>query len=388
MSIDTTHDATADRRRLSSKEFRDIIGRFASGVTVITAQHDGRLLGTTASAVSSLSLEPPMLLVCLNKTSTTGQGIAQAGRFAVNILAEDQADAAMQFASKGDKFAGVNVLYGAGGEPLLEDALANLECRVVEEVTGGTHSVFLAEVEHATGRQGAPLAYFRGQFGRLELKQDDEAFRDIRAKVLSRELPTGRSLSLDEVAEIAAVPRGSAYHALTKLTGEGLVTRTLDGQFQVTPLTLLGVTEGLEARRAIEVGVAARTVGGLTPEELAALRAAVEATRPTEPFDIATHLGKYGAFHEYFVGMAGSPALVDAHRRVNTAAMIMAVTGEHAIGEDGYRVAAESAYRHHVRLLEAYESGDLTRAVDVISRHIDDSITFTRRHMEAVGGEV
>lgn len=388
MSIDTTHEATSERRRLSSDEFRDIIGRFASGVTVITAQHEGRLLGTTASAVSSLSLDPPMLLVCLNKTSTTGQGIAEAGRFAVNILGEDQADAAMQFASKGDKFAGVRILHGSGGEPLLEDALANLECRVVEEVTGGTHSVFLAEVEHATGRQGAPLAYFRGQFGRLELKQDDDAFRDIRAKVLSRELPTGRSLSLDEVATAAGVPRGSAYHALTKLTGEGLVSRTADGQFRVTPLTLQGVVEGLEARRAIEVGVAACTVGRLDPGQLAELRDAVEATRPGEPFDIGSHLGKYGAFHEHFVGLAGSPALIDAHRRVNTAAMIMAVTGERAIGADGYRVAAESAYRHHVRVLEAYEAGDLTRATDVISHHIDDAITFTRRHMEAVGGEI
>jgi 4-nitrophenol 2-monooxygenase / 4-nitrocatechol 4-monooxygenase, reductase component len=384
MSIDTTHA----RHRLSSNEFRDIIGRFASGVTVITAQHEGTLLGTTASAVSSLSLDPPMLLVCLNKASATGQGIAQAGRFAVNILGEDQADAAMQFAGKGDKFAGMSILYGAGGEPLLEDALANLECRVAEEVTGGTHSVFLAEVEHATGRQGAPLAYFRGQFGRLELKQDDDAFRDIRAKVLSRELPTGRPLSLDEVAGIAGVPRGSAYHALTKLTGEGLVTRTADGQFRVTPLTLTGVIEGLEARRAIEVGVAACTVGRLEPEQLAELRAAVEATRPAEPFDIDFHLGKYRGFHEHFVGLAGSPALVDAHRRVDTAAMIMSVTGEHAVDEDAYPVAAESAYRHHVRVLEAYEAGDLTRAIDVIGHHIDDAINFTRRHMEAVGGEL
>ena len=81
----------------------------------------------------------------------------------------------------------------APAQPLLEDALANLECRVVEEVTGGTHSVFLAEVEHATGRQGAPLAYFRGQFGRLELEQDDDAYRDIRARVMSRELPAGQA---------------------------------------------------------------------------------------------------------------------------------------------------------------------------------------------------
>ena len=119
------------------------------------------------------------------------------------------------------------------------------------------------------------------------------------------------------------------------------------------------MTEGLEARRAIELGVAARTVGR---SHAGAARRVPRGgrghhARPTTAFDIATHLGSTARFHEYFVGLAGSPALVDAHRRVNTAAMIMSVTGERAIGEDGYQVAAESAYRHHVRLLEAYESG-------------------------------
>jgi 4-nitrophenol 2-monooxygenase / 4-nitrocatechol 4-monooxygenase, reductase component len=389
MSVETTGPGAAgERRSLSSDEFRDIIGRFASGVTVITAQHEGTPFGTTASAVSSLSLEPPMLLVCLNKSSTTGQAIAQARHFAVNILGEGQADAAMRFAGKGDKFAGARIVAGAAGEPLLEDALANLECRVVEEVTGGTHSVFLAEVEHATGRQGAPLAYFRGQFGRLELAQDDEAFRDIRARVLSRELPVGEPLGIDAVAERAGVPRGSAYHALTKLTGEGLVTRTAEGHFVVTPLTVTGLVEGLEARRAIELGVATSTVGRLTSEQLAEFRAAVEATRPAEDFDTSEQLATYAGFHEYFVGLANSPALVDAHRRVNTVAMIMSMTGGRAVGEDGLKVAAESAFRHHVRLLEAFEAGDLQRATSVIDRHIDESLAFSRRHMEAVGGEV
>ena len=235
MSTDTKTEAVGEHRRLESNEFRDIIGRFASGVTVITVEHEDQRYGTTASAVCSLSLEPPMLLVCLNKSSSTGQAIAAARHFAVNILGEGQADAAMRFAGKGDKFAGQRIVRGVAGQPLLGDALANLECRVAEEVTGGTHTVFLGEVEHATGGHGAPLAYFRGQFGRLELKQDEDAHHDIRARVLSRELPAGEPLSLDAVAELVGVPRGSAYHALTKLSGEGLVTRTADGQFVVTP---------------------------------------------------------------------------------------------------------------------------------------------------------
>lgn len=157
-----------DRRRLSAEEFRDVIGHFASGVTVVSVAHEGERYGTTASAVSSLSLEPPMMLVCLNRESATGQAISAAGHFAVNILGEDQPDAARRFARKGgDKFGGVEVGPGVWDDPLLTDALATLECRVVEEVSGGTHSVFFGEVHRGSARKGRPLTYFRGQFGRL-----------------------------------------------------------------------------------------------------------------------------------------------------------------------------------------------------------------------------
>ena len=159
-----------DQRRLTSDEFRNVIGHFASGVTVITAVHDERPYGTTASAVTSLSLEPPMMLVCLDRESQTGGVIVEEGRFAVNILGEDQADLAVRFATKApDKFDGVATTRGEYGEPLLADALATLECRVVEQTTGGTHVVFFGEVERGSARAGAPLAYYRGQFGRLQL---------------------------------------------------------------------------------------------------------------------------------------------------------------------------------------------------------------------------
>ena len=159
-----------ERRSLTSDEFRDVISHFASGVTVITALDDGRAYGTTASAVTSLSLEPPMLLICMNKQSETGRAVAHSKRFGVNILGANQVDLAERFARKGDdKFTGVPVTPGTWGEPLFDDALATLECRVTEETTGGTHYVFLAEVESAAARGGAPLAYFRGEFGRLEL---------------------------------------------------------------------------------------------------------------------------------------------------------------------------------------------------------------------------
>ena len=159
-----------EARSLTSDEFREVISHFASGVTVITARSDGERYGTTASAVTSLSLEPPMLLICMNKQSETGRAVAAAGHFAVNILGADQIDLAERFARKGgDKFDGVPTTPGQWGEPLFDEAVATLECRVTEQMTAATHYVFFAEVVSATARGGAPLAYFRGQFGRLDL---------------------------------------------------------------------------------------------------------------------------------------------------------------------------------------------------------------------------
>ena len=160
-------------RSLTPEEFREVISHFASGVTVVTAVHDGRPWGTTASAVTSLSLEPPMLLICMNKQSETGRAVAAAGHFAVNILGADQIELAQRFARKGgDKFAGVAVSDGKWGEPIFDEALATLECRVAEQTAVATHYVFMAEVLSGAARAGTPLAYFRGQFGRLELTTD------------------------------------------------------------------------------------------------------------------------------------------------------------------------------------------------------------------------
>ena len=155
------HHHLVDRER-----FRSVMGHFASGVTIISTRHEGIDYGLTASAVSSLSLDPPMLLICVNKTSNTRNAIEASGVFAVNILRENQSEVARQFAaSRPDKFTGLSVSYGDLSVPLLDNMLATIECRVVESVSGGTHTVFLAEVEAAQAREGMPLAYFRGRMG-------------------------------------------------------------------------------------------------------------------------------------------------------------------------------------------------------------------------------
>jgi 4-nitrophenol 2-monooxygenase / 4-nitrocatechol 4-monooxygenase, reductase component len=149
--------------------FREVVGHFATGVAVITARRDGQDFGLTASAVASLSLEPPMLLVCLNRASVTHGALTAAGAYGVNVLTDEQAEIAIRFAGteRRTKFAGLRLHYGPLGQPLLTDALARLECRVSETVSAGTHTVFLGTVAHAEATPGSPLTYFRGRFGRF-----------------------------------------------------------------------------------------------------------------------------------------------------------------------------------------------------------------------------
>jgi 4-nitrophenol 2-monooxygenase / 4-nitrocatechol 4-monooxygenase, reductase component len=147
--------------------FRDVIGHFASGVTIVTTRVEGRDFGTTASAVSSLSMEPPMLLACLNRSSETGRAIVASRAFAVSILGEGQGELATRFATKSPaKFRDGDLARGEDGIPLIAGALAHLECNVVDTATGGTHTVFLAQVHAAAAGQGSPLTYYRGRFGR------------------------------------------------------------------------------------------------------------------------------------------------------------------------------------------------------------------------------
>ena len=172
----STDKTDQEQRYLVDRErMRRVMGHFASGVTVITTRYEGNNYGLTASAVSSLSLDPPMLLICVNKTSNTRDAISQSRVFAVNILHETQSEMARHFAtSRPDKFAGLSVLYGALGVPLLGGTLATLECRVTTEVAGGTHSVFLAEVHQAQASEGMPLTYFRGRMGHFAFMRSEK----------------------------------------------------------------------------------------------------------------------------------------------------------------------------------------------------------------------
>lgn len=153
--------------KITSEEFRNVMGHLISGVSVITTHADDVDYGLTASAVTSVSLDPPMLLVCVNQNTGTCHAISKTKSFGVNILHAEQGAVGIQFATPSDdKFRGIQISRGINHQPLLDDALVSIECLVVEEMKGGTHSVFLAEVQQATISQGKePLAYYKGKFG-------------------------------------------------------------------------------------------------------------------------------------------------------------------------------------------------------------------------------
>lgn len=149
--------------------FKDVLGHFPTGVTIVTALEEGVPVGFTCQAFTSLSLEPPMVALAPAKSSTSWPRIARAGAFCVNILASDQSDLCRAFAvSGGDKFDGVGWRKGTLGTPVLDGVLAWVECRLDTIHDAGDHELVTGSVVAMSARSGSPLLYYRAQFGTFE----------------------------------------------------------------------------------------------------------------------------------------------------------------------------------------------------------------------------
>lgn len=147
-------------------EFRAALSRFPSGITVVTStDSSGVPHGITVSAFCSVSLEPPLVLVCIEKSTGSHRALLERGVFVVNFLAAGQDVISERFSlTHIDKFEDVSSRDGIGGVPVLEDALVALECRLHSSCDGGDHTIFVGEVEDVTIRDGAPLVYFHGGY--------------------------------------------------------------------------------------------------------------------------------------------------------------------------------------------------------------------------------
>ncbi len=158
-------------QEFDTRSFRDALGNFATGVTVVTAKgEDGTLAGVTANSFNSVSMEPPLILWSLDRGSPSLKVLENASHFCVHILAEEQNDLCMKFAKSGDdKFNGVKYTEGLGGAPMFDGCLAQFECRSVARHDGGDHVIIVGEVERFHSAEGGPLIFFRGQLGDLAL---------------------------------------------------------------------------------------------------------------------------------------------------------------------------------------------------------------------------
>ncbi len=156
--------------KIDSTEFRRLMGNLATGVAVVAARHPdtGEPFGLTANSFTSVSLEPPLVLVCVQQHLRSHDCIRRAEHFSVNLLAEHQEETSRRFARwDGDeKFAGVAHGTGPSGAPVLDDALAWLDCRLWASYPGGDHTIYVGEVLAGHAREGNPLLYFRGAYNR------------------------------------------------------------------------------------------------------------------------------------------------------------------------------------------------------------------------------
>ena len=149
---------------------RSVMGEFATGVTVVTTQcNGGQPYGVTVNSFTSLSLDPPLILICLDRELSGLEHIEQAGRFGVNILSEEQAEESAFFSQHGSNRSGFSYLQGEAGLPLLEGCLACLACEMVNSYPAGDHKILIGKVTWAEygSQSGKPLVFYGGRYTRL-----------------------------------------------------------------------------------------------------------------------------------------------------------------------------------------------------------------------------
>lgn len=151
--------------------FRQVLGHFATGVTVVTTAEGGEPAGLSVNSFTSVSLDPPLVAFCVARESSTWPRIRGSGRFCVNILSEDQEDLCRVFAVRGgrDKFRGVGWRPAESGAPIVSGALAWIDCTVEDEHVAGDHIIVVGRVgELGVEQEGRPLVFYRGGYGRFE----------------------------------------------------------------------------------------------------------------------------------------------------------------------------------------------------------------------------
>jgi flavin reductase (DIM6/NTAB) family NADH-FMN oxidoreductase RutF/DNA-binding GntR family transcriptional regulator len=366
--------------------FRHVVGHLPSGVTLVTTRTAEGDFGMTASSVTSLSVSPPMMLACLNRSSVTCTAVAEAGAYVVNVLGQGHGHLAQQFATAGaDKFTGVRVTRGLRDLPVLADALARIECEVVEEVSAATHTIFLGRVVRADAAEGSPLTYFRGGFGRFEFARDDAVYQHARQQVLERMYAADAVLQLDDLAYQLDVDKAAAFYALTRLTADGLVRRDPDRGYVVVPFDARTSDATFDARAAIELGVIDMVAGRVPGPELAELRRrfdAMAALLVGERFvDFDRYLDANYAFHEGLVALAHSGPLTTAFAQLHIKTVMTRSFGVTPVTSQSFIDAQRG-------ITEGIERGNADAARAAVYHYTDLAKARVRQILEQTGGRL
>ena len=381
-----TTPETAGAPEVDAATFRHVVGHLPSGVTLVTTHTPDGDFGMTASSVTSLSVNPPMMLACLNRSSSTCTAVSEAGAYVVNVLGQGDGHLASHFATAGaDKFAGVRVTRGIRGAPVLADTLARIECEVVEQVSAATHTIFLGRVVRAEAAEGSPLTYFRGGFGRFEFARDDAVYQHARQRVLERMYAADAVLNLDDLAYQLDVDKAAAFYALTRLTADGLVRRDPERGYVVVPFDAHTSDETFDARCGIELGVIDMVVGRVPEPELAGLRSRFEAMAALlvgERFvDFDGYLDANYAFHEHLVSLAHSTPLTTAFAQLHIKTVMTRSFGVTPVTSQSF-VEAQRA------ITEGVERGDAEAARAAVYRYTDLAKQRVRQILEQTGGRL
>jgi flavin reductase (DIM6/NTAB) family NADH-FMN oxidoreductase RutF len=164
------------RARIDPTEFRRALGRFATGIAVLTTVHDGQVHGMTANAFLSVSLDPPLVLVSLANGSRLHRLMAKSRRYGVSVLREEQESLSRHFAGEGTKASTEVPFLRQHDMPLVDGALAHLICMVVDVHGAGDHTLYIGEVEYVEYSSGSPLLFYTGEYGRLDVKLWDHSY--------------------------------------------------------------------------------------------------------------------------------------------------------------------------------------------------------------------
>lgn len=154
---------------MNDREFRSAMGKFATGITIVTTEIDDEIFGMTANAFISVSLDPPLILVSVDKKASMHDRLKKAGQFAVSILNKDQADISMHFAKQKRMDSIDDHFENLDGQTVIKEALSKMACRLHDAIPAGDHTLFIGEITEIITEDGLPLTYYGGKYGHLDV---------------------------------------------------------------------------------------------------------------------------------------------------------------------------------------------------------------------------